>query len=131
MRLNALAKTTGRTKTALAQEAILEFIGDLEDFYLAETRAREPKNHSFERRRAATWLGQLRVTQMLSNTSTLRDQGRVCLIEVDHIVGFMLERARAHGVDDGLLAVEYPHLKAYEARRGRNKLRIRTSSYHF
>jgi RHH-type rel operon transcriptional repressor/antitoxin RelB len=38
LRLNALAKTTGRTKTALAREAILEFIGDLEDFYLAEAR---------------------------------------------------------------------------------------------
>ena len=43
MRLNALAKTTGRTKTALAREAILEFIGDLEDFYLAETRRRKTR----------------------------------------------------------------------------------------
>ena len=41
LRLNALAKTTGRTKTALAREAILEFIGDLEDFYLAEARRRK------------------------------------------------------------------------------------------
>ena len=38
-RLNALAETTGRTKTTLAREAILEFIEDLEDFYLAEARA--------------------------------------------------------------------------------------------
>ncbi len=41
LRLNALAKTTGRTKTALAREAILEFIDDLEDFYLAEARRRK------------------------------------------------------------------------------------------
>lgn len=41
LRLNALAKTTGRTKTALAREAILEFIGDLADFYLAEGRRRK------------------------------------------------------------------------------------------
>ena len=41
LRLNALAKTTGRTKTTLAREAILEFIDDLEDFYLAEARARK------------------------------------------------------------------------------------------
>ena len=40
-RLNALAETTGRTKTTLAREAILEFIDDLEDFYLAEARARK------------------------------------------------------------------------------------------
>jgi len=40
-RLNALANETGRTKTALAREAILEFIDDLEDYYLAEARARK------------------------------------------------------------------------------------------
>lgn len=40
-RLNALALETGRTKTTLAREAILEYIEDLEDFYLAEARARK------------------------------------------------------------------------------------------
>jgi RHH-type transcriptional regulator, rel operon repressor / antitoxin RelB len=40
MRLASLAAETGRTKTALAREAILEHIGDLEDLYLAESRAR-------------------------------------------------------------------------------------------
>jgi RHH-type transcriptional regulator, rel operon repressor / antitoxin RelB len=40
-RLNALALETGRTKTTLAREAILEFIDDLEDYYLAEARARK------------------------------------------------------------------------------------------
>jgi len=39
-RLGALAAETGRTKTALAREAIVEYIDDLEDFYLAEARAR-------------------------------------------------------------------------------------------
>ena len=39
-RLNALASETGRSKTALAREAILEYIDDLEDYYLAEARAR-------------------------------------------------------------------------------------------
>jgi RHH-type rel operon transcriptional repressor/antitoxin RelB len=39
-RLNALAAETGRSKTALAREAIAEYIDDLEDFYLAEARAR-------------------------------------------------------------------------------------------
>ena len=38
-RLNALAQESGRTKTALAREAIAEFIDDLEDYYLAEARA--------------------------------------------------------------------------------------------
>lgn len=39
-RLNALASETGRTKTTLAREAIVEYIDDLEDYYLAEARAR-------------------------------------------------------------------------------------------
>jgi RHH-type transcriptional regulator, rel operon repressor / antitoxin RelB len=37
-RLEDLAKKTGRTKTFYAREAILEYIEDLEDLYLAEQR---------------------------------------------------------------------------------------------
>ena len=55
--------------------------------------------------------------------STLRDLENGGPTEVDHIVGFMLEKARTHGVDDGMLAVAYTHLKAYEVRRGRNQPR--------
>ena len=51
--------------------------------------------------------------------SMLRDLENGSPIEADHIVGFMLERARAHGVDAGMLAVAYAHLKVYEGRRGR------------
>ena len=40
-RLNALAREIGRPKTALARMAILEYIDDLEDYYLAESRARK------------------------------------------------------------------------------------------
>lgn len=39
-RLASLAVETGRTKTALVREAIVEHIDDLEDLYLAESRAR-------------------------------------------------------------------------------------------
>jgi RHH-type rel operon transcriptional repressor/antitoxin RelB len=35
-RLEALAKTTGRTKTFYARRAILEYLDDLEDWYLAD-----------------------------------------------------------------------------------------------
>jgi len=35
-RLEELAKTTGRTKTFYVREAILEYLEDLEDVYLAE-----------------------------------------------------------------------------------------------
>ena len=40
-RLTLLAQETGLTKTALAREAILEHIDDLEDYYLAQARARK------------------------------------------------------------------------------------------
>jgi RHH-type rel operon transcriptional repressor/antitoxin RelB len=37
-RLDALAKRTGRSKSYYAREAILEYLDDLEDIYLAEQR---------------------------------------------------------------------------------------------
>jgi RHH-type rel operon transcriptional repressor/antitoxin RelB len=37
-RLDFLAKSTGRTKTFYAREAILQHLDDLEDLYLAEQR---------------------------------------------------------------------------------------------
>ncbi len=37
-RLENLAKLTGRTKSFYAREAILEYLADLEDIYLAEKR---------------------------------------------------------------------------------------------
>lgn len=43
-RLGQLARETGMTKTALAREAILEHLDDLEDFFLAEARARKNRN---------------------------------------------------------------------------------------
>jgi RHH-type transcriptional regulator, rel operon repressor / antitoxin RelB len=40
-RLTRIALESGRTKTTLAREAIVEYIDDLEDYYLAEARARK------------------------------------------------------------------------------------------
>ena len=42
LRLEQLAKRTGRTKTFYAREAILEHLEDLEDTYLATQRLRNP-----------------------------------------------------------------------------------------
>ena len=41
VRLGQLAQKTGMTKTVLVQQAIVEHINDLEDYYLAEARARK------------------------------------------------------------------------------------------
>jgi len=41
-RLEKLSKRTGRTKTYYAREAIVEHIDDLEDYYLAVDRLKNP-----------------------------------------------------------------------------------------
>lgn len=51
--------------------------------------------------------------------SMMRDLENGGPIEADHIVGFMLGKAREHGIDDAMLTVSYTHLKTYEARRAR------------
>lgn len=49
--------------------------------------------------------------------SMLRDLQAGHPIEGEHIVGDMLHRARAHGIDAPLLATAWVHLQAYEAGR--------------
>ena len=51
--------------------------------------------------------------------SMMRDLESGGPVEADHIVGYMLNKAREHGIDDSMLTVSYSHLKAYEARRAR------------
>jgi 2-dehydropantoate 2-reductase len=38
-------------------------------------------------------------------------------VEADHIIGWMLAKAREHGLDDTVLSMAYTSLKAYESRR--------------
>ena len=52
----------------------------------------------------------------------LRDMEAGGRVEADHIVGWMLDRARHHGVDDTLLSLAFTHLKAFEARRDAKRL---------
>ena len=56
------------------------------------------------------------------SASMLRDMGNGGRVEADHIIGWMLDRARRHGVDDTLLSLAFTHLKAFEARRVANGL---------
>jgi 2-dehydropantoate 2-reductase len=56
------------------------------------------------------------------SASMLRDLESGGRVEADHIVGWMLERARRFGVDDTLLSLAFTHLKAFEARRDANRL---------
>ena len=56
------------------------------------------------------------------SASMMRDMESGGRVEADHIIGWMLDRARRHGVDDTLLALAFTHLKAFEARRDANRL---------
>jgi 2-dehydropantoate 2-reductase len=51
------------------------------------------------------------------SASMLRDLEGGGAIESDHIVGWMLEKARTHRVEHTILALAFTHLKSYEARR--------------
>ena len=42
-RLDALAKAAGRSKAACARDAILEYLDDMEDLYVAEQRLADNK----------------------------------------------------------------------------------------
>jgi 2-dehydropantoate 2-reductase len=53
--------------------------------------------------------------------SMLRDIERGAPIEADHIIGDLLRRGEKTGRDYPLLRISYAHLKAYEARRTREK----------
>lgn len=54
--------------------------------------------------------------------SMLRDLESGGQVEADHVIGFMLNKAREFGIDDTMLSVAYAHLKAYENRRAGNRL---------
>jgi 2-dehydropantoate 2-reductase len=51
------------------------------------------------------------------SASMLRDIERHGPVEADHILGFMLDKAKQHGVDPSLHRFIYVHLQAYEQRR--------------
>ena len=56
------------------------------------------------------------------SASMLRDLEGGGAIEGDHVVGWMLDKARTHGVDDIIRSLAYTHLKTYEARRDAKRL---------
>lgn len=41
-RIASLARSTGRTKSFYVREAVVEYLDDLEDYYLAEARRNAP-----------------------------------------------------------------------------------------
>jgi len=56
------------------------------------------------------------------SASMLRDLEAGGSVEGDHVVGWMLARARKHGLDDTILSLAFTHLRAYEERRAAGRL---------
>ncbi len=54
--------------------------------------------------------------------SMLRDLESGNDVEVDHIVGYMLEKARTHAIDDSMISIAHAHLKTYQNRRKSGRL---------
>ncbi|MEI6738456.1 MAG: ketopantoate reductase family protein [Pseudomonadota bacterium] len=54
--------------------------------------------------------------------SMLRDLEAGNEVEADHIVGYMLEKARLYQLDDTLLSIAYAHLQTYQNRRKAKRL---------
>jgi 2-dehydropantoate 2-reductase len=63
-----------------------------------------------------------RDTRSTYTASMLRDIERRGEIEADHILGYMLDKARTHGIDDRLHRIIFVHAKAYQQRREAGRL---------
>lgn len=84
---------------------------------IAKAEGHAPREAAIERARQ-----RLTDPEGLWSASMLRDLEGGGPVEADHIVGWMLDKARAHGLDDTILALAYTHLKTYEARRAAARL---------
>ncbi|MBC8085953.1 MAG: ketopantoate reductase family protein [Phycisphaerae bacterium] len=77
----------------------------------------------FPLRPAAVEFCNLRLkTPSALTASMLRDLESGNAVESDHIVGFMLNHARKHQLDDTMLSIAFTHLKAYENRRAAGRV---------
>jgi 2-dehydropantoate 2-reductase len=112
--------------TCLMRAAVGDIVaadaGDIAIALLQECSA-VAKAHGFAPREATTGRNRTMLTTPGSTfaASMLRDIERSAPVEADHIVGDLLRRGTAKGGDFPLLRIAYAHLKAYEARRQREK----------
>jgi 2-dehydropantoate 2-reductase len=56
------------------------------------------------------------------SASMMRDLEGGRPVEADHVIGWMLDKARRHGVDDVVLSLAFTHLKTYERRKADGRL---------
>lgn len=80
------------------------------------------EGHPFTEPAAAMARGILFNPDSPADASLMRDVEAGNQVEAEPILGWMLERARVHGIDDTILSLAYTQLKAYEQRRSRGRL---------
>lgn len=56
------------------------------------------------------------------SASMMRDMEGGRPVEADHVIGWIIERGRRHGITDPVLSHAYTHLKTYETRRAEQRL---------
>jgi 2-dehydropantoate 2-reductase len=83
---------------------------------IAAAQGFAPSTSTIERSRAM-----FTATGSTITASMLRDIERGAPIEADHIIGDLIRRGAGASGDHSLLRIAYAHLKAYEARRAREK----------
>jgi len=116
------------TTTTLFRANVREIVGApggreaMERAYEANAKIAAAEGHAPRDAARQRALERLTDPEGLWSASMLRDLEGGGRVEADHVVGWMLERARRHHVDDALLAIAYTHLKAYERRRDANRL---------
>jgi 2-dehydropantoate 2-reductase len=116
------------TTTTLFRGNVREIVGApggreaMERAYTANAAIATAEGHAPRAQARERALQRLTDPEGLWSASMLRDLEAGGRVEADHVVGWMLERARRHKVDDSLLATAYTHLKAYERRRDADRL---------
>ena len=97
------------------REAMLRALAANAEIAAREGYALSPAAYEFASKRlthpAGTW-----------SASMLRDLESGGQVEGDHVIGWMLAKARQHGVDDTILSLAYTHLKTFEVRRDEGRL---------
>ncbi|BFI95667.1 MAG: 2-dehydropantoate 2-reductase [Rhodanobacter sp.] len=95
------------------REATLALLDDCRR--IAAACGHEPDARVIERA-----VGMLTEAGSTLSASMLRDLEQGGRIEADHVIGDLLARGEAHGVEMPMLRLAYTQLKAYEARRARS-----------
>ncbi|HEY9446210.1 MAG TPA: ketopantoate reductase family protein [Burkholderiales bacterium] len=100
----------------------------LKAFFDANARIASCAGHAPDETFVRTYYNLFEQRDSRYEASMLRDLEKGGLIEAEHVLGFMLKKAREAGLDDTLHRLAYTHVKAYEERRAANRLPQRAAS---